>query len=67
MSFMAVLLTYPSPAERNSMWATLGSPGTEVVELDFSNIERLFSFPTAKPKEPSAAPARKEPKEVGKG
>ncbi|XP_073923138.1 inverted formin-2 isoform X3 [Castor canadensis] len=50
--------------ERNSMWATLSSPGTEVVELDFSNIERLFSFPTAKPKEPSAAPARKEPKEV---
>ncbi|MBZ3888632.1 Inverted formin-2 [Sciurus carolinensis] len=50
--------------ERNSMWATLSSPGTEVVEPDFSSIERLFSFPTAKPKEPMAAPARKEPKEV---
>jgi hypothetical protein len=52
------------PAERNSMWATLGSPCTAAVEPDFSSIEQLFSFPTAKPKEPSAAPARKEPKEV---
>ncbi|XP_057638494.1 inverted formin-2 isoform X1 [Chionomys nivalis] len=50
--------------ERNSMWATLSSPCTEVVEPDFSSIEQLFSFPTAKPKEPSAAPVRKEPKEV---
>lgn len=50
--------------ERNSMWATLSSPCTEVVEPDFSSIEQLFSFPTAKPKEPSAAPTRKEPKEV---
>lgn len=50
--------------ERNSMWAALSSPGAEVVEPDFSSIERLFSFPTAKPKEPAAAPARKEPKEV---
>lgn len=50
--------------ERNSMWATLSSPCTEVVEPDFSSIEQLFSFPTAKPKEPSAAPIRKEPKEV---
>lgn len=50
--------------ERNSMWATLGSPCTAAVEPDFSSIEQLFSFPTAKPKEPSAAPARKEPKEV---
>nr|XP_013000426.1 inverted formin-2 isoform X1 [Cavia porcellus] len=50
--------------ERNSMWATMSSPGTEQVEPDFSSIERLFSFPTAKPKEPTAAPTRKEPKEV---
>ncbi|XP_048655417.1 inverted formin-2 isoform X3 [Marmota marmota marmota] len=50
--------------ERNSMWATLSSPGTDAVEPDFSSIERLFSFPVAKPKEPTAAPARKEPKEV---
>uniref|UniRef100_A0A8C2LHJ0 Inverted formin-2 n=2 Tax=Cricetulus griseus TaxID=10029 RepID=A0A8C2LHJ0_CRIGR len=50
--------------ERNSMWATLSSPCTEAVEPDFSSIEQLFSFPTAKPKEPSAAPTRKEPKEV---
>ncbi|XP_051052635.1 inverted formin-2 isoform X3 [Phodopus roborovskii] len=50
--------------ERNSMWATLSSPCTEVVEPDFSSIEQLFSFPTAKPKELSAAPTRKEPKEV---
>ncbi|XP_028620300.1 inverted formin-2 isoform X2 [Grammomys surdaster] len=50
--------------ERNSMWATLSSPCTAAVEPDFSSIEQLFSFPTAKPKEPSAAPARKEPKEV---
>lgn len=48
--------------ERNSMWATLSS--TAEVEPDFSSIEQLFSFPLAKPKEPSAAPARKEPKEV---
>lgn len=46
------------------MWATLSSPCTEVVEPDFSSIEQLFSFPTAKPKEPSAAPIRKEPREV---
>ncbi|XP_029413686.1 inverted formin-2 [Nannospalax galili] len=50
--------------ERSSMWAALSSPCTEGVEPDFSSIEQLFSFPTAKPKEPSAAPARKEPKEV---
>lgn len=50
--------------EGNSMWATLSSPCTEAVEPDFSSIEQLFSFPTAKPKEPSAAPTRKEPKEV---
>ncbi|KAL6088030.1 hypothetical protein STEG23_021264 [Scotinomys teguina] len=50
--------------EGNSMWATLSSPCTEVVEPDFSSIEQLFSFPMAKPKEPSAAPVRKEPKEV---
>ncbi|GAB1297827.1 Inverted formin-2 [Apodemus speciosus] len=50
--------------ERNSMWATLSSPCTAKVEPDFSSIEQLFSFPTAKPKEPSAAPARKEPKEI---
>uniref|UniRef100_A0A8C2VPS1 Inverted formin 2 n=1 Tax=Chinchilla lanigera TaxID=34839 RepID=A0A8C2VPS1_CHILA len=49
--------------ERNSMWATLSGPGTEQVEPDFPSIERLFSFPVAKPKEPTAAPARKEPKE----
>ena len=46
------------------MWATLSSPCTAEVEPDFSSIEQLFSFPLAKPKEPSAAPARKEPKEV---
>ncbi|EHB01395.1 Inverted formin-2 [Heterocephalus glaber] len=50
--------------EQNSMWATLSGPGTQQVELDFSSIERLFSFPTAKPKECTTAPTRKEPKEV---
>ncbi|XP_021566752.1 inverted formin-2 [Carlito syrichta] len=51
--------------EGSSMWASLGSPGTEVVEPDFSSIERLFSFPAVRPKEPvAAAPARKEPKEI---
>lgn len=50
--------------ERNSMWATLSGLGTQQVELDFSSIERLFSFPTIKPREPTATPARKEPKEV---
>lgn len=47
------------------MWASLSSLGAEVVEPDFSSIERLFCFPEAKPKERMAAPARKEPKEVG--
>ncbi|XP_040830925.1 inverted formin-2 isoform X1 [Ochotona curzoniae] len=50
--------------ERNSMWATLSGPGVAVVEPDFPSIERLFSFPTAKPQERPAAPARKEPREV---
>lgn len=50
--------------EHSSMWATLSSPDAEVVEPDFSSIERLFSFPTAKPKEQAVAPARKEPKEI---
>uniref|UniRef100_A0A2K6SJA2 Inverted formin-2 n=1 Tax=Saimiri boliviensis boliviensis TaxID=39432 RepID=A0A2K6SJA2_SAIBB len=52
--------------EHNSMWASLSSPHAEAVEPDFSSIERLFSFPAAKPKEPAtaAAPARKEPKEI---
>nr|KAF6484953.1 inverted formin 2 [Rousettus aegyptiacus] len=50
--------------ERSSMWASLNGLGPEVVEPDFSSIERLFSFPVAKPKEPAAAPARKEPKEI---
>uniref|UniRef100_A0A2K6EN71 Inverted formin-2 n=2 Tax=Propithecus coquereli TaxID=379532 RepID=A0A2K6EN71_PROCO len=51
--------------EGSSMWAALGSPNTETVEPDFSSIERLFSFPVAKPREPAAAAqARKEPKEI---
>ncbi|KAF5916873.1 hypothetical protein HPG69_011781, partial [Diceros bicornis minor] len=50
--------------ERSSMWSSLSSPGAEVVEPDFSSIERLFSFPVAKPKEPAVAQTRKEPKEV---
>nr|XP_058914820.1 inverted formin-2 isoform X2 [Kogia breviceps] len=51
--------------ERSSMWASLSSPDVvEVVEPDFSSIERLFSFPVAKPKEQAVAPARKEPKEI---
>lgn len=50
--------------ERSSMWASLSGLGPEVVEPDFSSIERLFSFPVAKPKEPAAAPARKEPREI---
>ncbi|XP_037586160.1 inverted formin-2 isoform X1 [Cebus imitator] len=52
--------------EHNSMWASLSSPHAEAVEPDFSSIERLFSFPAAKPKEPAtaAALARKEPKEI---
>lgn len=49
------------------MWAALGSLGAKAVEPDFSSIEQLFSFPVAKPKGPAAAPARKEPKEVGLG
>lgn len=49
------------------MWASLSSPGAEVVEPNFSSIEQLFCFPVAKPKEPAAAPVRKEPKEVGPG
>ncbi|KAI5767754.1 INF2 [Gulo gulo luscus] len=50
--------------EQSSMWASLSSLGAEVVEPDFSSIERLFCFPEAKPKERVAAPARKEPKEI---
>ncbi|KAM5239874.1 inverted formin-2 isoform 3-T3 [Hipposideros larvatus] len=50
--------------ERSSMWASLSGPGSPVVEPDFSSIERLFSFPVAKPKESVVAPARKEPKEI---
>uniref|UniRef100_G1S2P1 Inverted formin 2 n=1 Tax=Nomascus leucogenys TaxID=61853 RepID=G1S2P1_NOMLE len=52
--------------EHNSMWASLSSPDAEAVEPDFSSIERLFSFPAAKPKEPTTAAtrARKEPKEI---
>ncbi|XP_037687623.1 inverted formin-2 isoform X2 [Choloepus didactylus] len=50
--------------ESHSMWASLSSLGSEGVEPDFSSIEQLFSFPTAAPKGPMAAPARKEPKEV---
>ncbi|EAW81875.1 hCG2029577, isoform CRA_e [Homo sapiens] len=52
--------------EHNSMWASLSSPDAEAVEPDFSSIERLFSFPAAKPKEPTmvAPRARKEPKEI---
>lgn len=56
-----------SPTEHSSMWASLSSPDAPVVEPDFSSIERLFCFPVAKPKESVAAPARKEPKEVGPG
>lgn len=57
-----------SPAERSSMWASLSGLSAEVVEPDFSSIERLFSFPVAKPKEfVAAVPPRKEPKEVGPG
>ncbi|XP_069921461.1 inverted formin-2 isoform X4 [Oryctolagus cuniculus] len=50
--------------ERNSMWAALSGPGSAALEPDFGSLERLFSFPADKPKEPAAAPARKEPKEV---
>ncbi|XP_076984503.1 inverted formin-2 [Tamandua tetradactyla] len=50
--------------ERHSLWASLSNLGAEELEPDFSSIEQLFSFPTAKPKGPVAAPARKEPKEV---
>ncbi|XP_016075177.1 PREDICTED: inverted formin-2-like [Miniopterus natalensis] len=50
--------------EHSSMWASLSSLSAEVVEPDFSSIEQLFSFPVAKPKEPAAAPPRKEPKEI---
>ncbi|XP_025775210.1 inverted formin-2-like [Puma concolor] len=53
-----------APEEHSSMWASLSSLGAEVVEPDFSSIERLFCFPEAKPKEQVAAPARKEPKEI---
>ncbi|KAG8514447.1 Adenylosuccinate synthetase isozyme 1 [Galemys pyrenaicus] len=49
--------------EHSSMWAGLSGQGA-AVEPDFASIERLFSFPVAKPKEPTAAPARKEPKEI---
>lgn len=47
------------------MWASLSCAEATVLEPDFSSIERLFSFPMAKPKEPSATAARREPKEVG--
>ncbi|KAM6202704.1 inverted formin-2 [Rhynchocyon petersi] len=51
--------------ERHSMWASLGTLGSQAVEPDFSSIEQLFSFPVAKPKETTvAAPSRKEPKEI---
>ncbi|XP_062037344.1 inverted formin-2 isoform X2 [Lepus europaeus] len=50
--------------ERNSMWAALSGPDSAALEPDFGSLERLFSFPVDKPKEPAAAPARKEPKEV---
>ncbi|XP_039111724.1 inverted formin-2 isoform X3 [Hyaena hyaena] len=50
--------------EHSSMWALLSSLEPEVVEPDFSSIERLFCFPEAKPKEQAAAPTRKEPKEI---
>lgn len=49
------------------MWALLSSLEPEVVEPDFSSIERLFCFPEAKPKQQAAAPTRREPKEVGPG
>ncbi|XP_036903906.1 inverted formin-2 isoform X2 [Sturnira hondurensis] len=50
--------------EHSSMWASLSVPGAEVVEPDFSSIQQLFCFPVAKPKEPVAAPIRREPKEI---
>ncbi|XP_072618580.1 inverted formin-2 isoform X3 [Vulpes vulpes] len=50
--------------EHSSMWASLSCPGALVLEPDFCSIERLFCFPEAKAKEPAAAAARKEPKEV---
>lgn len=49
------------------MWALLSSPDADLVEPDFSQIEQLFSFPEAKPKGAAAAPARREPREVGPG
>lgn len=50
--------------EQSSMWASLICAEATVLEPDFSSIERLFSFPMAKPKEPSATAARREPKEI---
>ncbi|XP_054989944.1 inverted formin-2 isoform X2 [Sorex araneus] len=50
--------------ESSSMWAALTSAGAAGPEPDLSSLERLFSFPAAKPKEPSAVAARREPKEI---
>ncbi|XP_016041600.2 inverted formin-2 [Erinaceus europaeus] len=46
--------------EHSSMWA---SRGGQPLEPDLSSIERLFSLPAAKPREP-AAPTRREPREI---
>lgn len=60
-------LTRVESTEHSSMWALLSSPDADLVEPDFSQIEQLFSFPEAKPKGAAAAPARREPREVGPG
>ncbi|XP_055969711.1 inverted formin-2 isoform X2 [Sorex fumeus] len=50
--------------ESSSMWAALTSADAAGPEPDLSSLERLFSFPAAKPKEPTAVAARREPKEI---
>nr|XP_014340636.1 PREDICTED: inverted formin-2 isoform X1 [Latimeria chalumnae] len=50
--------------ESHSLWASVRSDSDESLEPDYSSIEQLFSFPTAKPKEKKASQAKKESKEV---
>ncbi|XP_036604802.1 inverted formin-2 isoform X2 [Trichosurus vulpecula] len=50
--------------DSHSMWASVSSMSSEDMEPDYTSIEQLFCFPTTKPKEKEAAPAKKEPKEI---
>nr|XP_020835129.1 inverted formin-2-like [Phascolarctos cinereus] len=50
--------------DSHSMWASMSSLSSEDMQPDYTSIEQLFCFPTTKPKEKEAAPAKKEPKEI---